>query len=149
MSADRAEQRAERLQRAVGQLFQRLLLEANGVSGLSLSQEWIISLLMNAGDGMSSAELAREQGVTAQTMSNAVAALQRRDLIRGDPDPTDSRRTVLHATEDGIAALLRSRASKLRWLSETLAELPDSDLAALDDAVRVIGRVVNARGRST
>lgn len=134
-----------RLQHAVGRLFQRLRSEANGASGLSLSQEWIISLLENAPKGMSSAELAREQDVTAQTMSNAVAALVRRGFVRGEPDPTDKRRTNLFATEAGSAALQRSHKSKLRWLADALTELPEDALRALDDGTQVIEWIIANR----
>lgn len=134
-----------RLQQAMGRLFQRLRSEASGASGLSLSQEWIINLLESTPEGMSSAELAREQDVTAQTMSNAVAALVRRGFVRGEPDLTDKRRTKLFATQDGSAALQRSRESKLRWLAEALSELPAGAQSALDDGMRVIEQIVASR----
>jgi DNA-binding MarR family transcriptional regulator len=139
------DERAVRLQDAVGRLFQRLRSAAGGVSGLSLSQEWIISLLDRAPAGMSSAELAREQGVTAQTMGNAVAALIRRGYVGGDPDPADRRRTVLFATDAGIGALRLSRETKLRWLTEALGELSDDDIRAIDDGTRVIERLIAHR----
>ncbi|GAB3599591.1 MarR family winged helix-turn-helix transcriptional regulator [Microbacterium tumbae] len=138
-----ADERAVRVQNTVGRLFQRLRSQAGGASDLSLSQEWIISLLEGSPRGMSSAELARAQDVTAQTMSNAVAALIRRGFVHGEPDPADRRRTVLFTTDDGAAALQRSRESKLRWLSEVLADLSQEELNALDEGTRIIERIIS------
>ncbi len=136
-------ERAARLRRATGMLFRRIRAEAHGVTGLTLSQESIVALLMDAPAGLSSAELARTEGVRAQTMSTAVAALERRGFVRGEPDPTDRRRTVLRSTAEGSDALTRSLAIKQRWLQETLGDFTAAELATLDDATALIERMID------
>ncbi len=134
-------ERAARLRRATGLLFRRMRAEAHGVTGLSLPQESIVALLIDAPQGLSSAELARIEGVRAQTMSTAIAALERRGFVRGRPDPADRRRVVLHATDSGVEALTRSQSLKQRWLKDALDSCDDEELSILDDAMNVIERI--------
>ncbi len=136
-------ERAARLRRATGQLFRRIRSEAHGVTGLTLSQESIVALLMDAPQGLTSAELARIEGVRAQTMSTAIASLERGGFVHGEPDPADRRRTILRATVNGTAALIRSQMLKQSWLKDSLDECADQELATLDEAMTVIERLIS------
>ncbi len=140
---DHNAERAARLRRTTGLLFRRIRAEAHGVTGLTLSQESIVALLMDTPDGLSSAELARIEGVRAQTMSTAVATLERRGFVRGEADPHDRRRTILHATAEGSDALNRSQAVKQRWLHQALDGFTSSELATLDEATVLLDRIIS------
>lgn len=141
-SRDANSERAARLRRATGMLFRRIRSEAHGASGLTLSQESIVALLIDAPQGLSSAELARIEGVRAQTMSVAIASLERRGFVHREADPLDRRRTILHPTAHGIAALARSQELKQRWLEDALDACAVDDLGTLDNAMNVIERII-------
>jgi len=57
-------------------------------------------------------------------------------------DPLDRRRTILHATANGVAALNRSQELKQRWLEDALDGCAAEDLETLDDAMSVIERII-------
>lgn len=79
--------------------------------GVSAQQYGAISVLLRS-DGASAAELARYLRVTPQAMSQLLAGLERRDLIRRHPDPahgkvlrvsvTDKGRRILRSCDDVV-----------------------------------------------
>jgi DNA-binding MarR family transcriptional regulator len=78
--------------------------------------------------------LARELGVTQPTVSDAVAALVAKGLVRRLPDPADRRGPVLAPTAAG-----RRLAERARGLDATLAErLADLDAEAKATALAVL-----------
>ncbi len=54
--------------------------------------------------------LAGRMGVTQQAASKAVADLERRGLLRREPDPADARTKLLHLTEHAHRAVEATRA---------------------------------------
>ncbi|MDS0140489.1 MULTISPECIES: MarR family transcriptional regulator [unclassified Amycolatopsis] len=63
--------------------------------------------------------LAERMGVTQQAASKAVADLERRGLLRRDPDPADARTKLLHLTEHALAAVEATRVLR-RELQEEI-----------------------------
>ncbi len=124
-----------------GLLARRLRTEAAGVTGLTWSQESIVALLGRAESGMSTAELARAEGVRCQTMSAAVAVLEEAGLLRGEADPGDGRRTVLHVTEAGRTALAEARAVKQKWLEALLGVFSAEERSALEAGLALLTRI--------
>ncbi len=78
---------------------------------------------------LSSAQLARNSFVTAQTMADMVGALEDRGLVERHRDAADRRRLVLVLTRDGRALLRRYRDSV-----EALEERMLSGLTAVQAA---------------
>lgn len=74
---------------------------------LSLSQA---SLLFNLyqEDGLSSAEIARREGVTAQTMNQVVAGVVERGLVERRPHSSHGRILTLHITRAGRRAMAQA-----------------------------------------
>jgi DNA-binding MarR family transcriptional regulator len=68
---------------------------------------------------LSSAQLARNSFVTAQTMADMITALEDRRLIERHRDPQDRRRLVLALTPEG-RSLLRQHRSKVVALEEQM-----------------------------
>ena len=62
----------------------------------------LLDLLM-AQDGMSQQQLADALGIRPQSVSEAVAILEERGLIRREKSPTDGRKTLIFITPAGVA----------------------------------------------
>lgn len=135
---------AERVRRTAGLLTRRLRTQAAGITGLTWSQESIVSLLSRAPAGMSTADLARAEGVRGQTMSTAVAVLEQSGFLRGEPDLSDGRRTVLHVTEAGLRALTEARAVKQAWLEELLQDFTADEIDALVSGMDLLDRIAGS-----
>jgi DNA-binding MarR family transcriptional regulator len=93
--------------------------------GMTALQYTALTVLEHHPD-MSSAQLARNSFVTAQTMADMVRALEERRLVERHRDAADRRRLVLGLTGDGRELLRRYRgrvaALEERMLSGLTAE---------------------------
>lgn len=90
--------------------------------GLTALQYTALTVLERHPD-LTSAELARNSFVTAQTMSDMVAALQDGGLIERHRDPADRRRLVLSVTSEGRRLLGRYRGRVAALEAEMLTGL--------------------------
>ncbi|WP_410636183.1 MarR family transcriptional regulator [Amycolatopsis sp. cmx-4-83] len=66
--------------------------------------------------------LAERMGVSQQAASKAVADLERRGLLRREPDPADARTKLLHLTEHAVAAVEATRVLRQELQEELVAE---------------------------
>ena len=94
--------------------------------GLTTLQYTALTVLQRHQGSLTSAQLARNSFVTAQTMADMVSALLDRGLVERNRDPADRRRLVLTLTPDGEALLSRFRrpveALEAQMLSGLTAE---------------------------
>ena len=70
-------------------------------------------------DGLSTAQLARDSFVTAQSMADMVLALEKQGLIRRERNPASRRELLIHLTGAG-RELLDALAGPVRELEERL-----------------------------
>ena len=77
-------------------------------------------------DGLTSAELARKSFVTAQTMTDMVAALERRELIAREQDPAHGRRLLISLTDKG-RTFLKEYATEIAAIEERMVSRLDKD----------------------
>ncbi|MFB7091410.1 MarR family winged helix-turn-helix transcriptional regulator [Streptomyces sp. NPDC056296] len=77
--------------------------------------------------GLSSADIARRSGLTAQSMGAAVNQLIGRGLLRREPHPTSRRSMCLFATDEGHAAGTRADAVADRITAETTSHFSAAD----------------------
>ena len=127
-------------------LARRLQVSMDGVlrpAGLTTQQAAVITAVVALGSP-SLAETAAALGSTRQNVTQIVNALVRKGLLSSAPDPDDSRRVVLRATEEN-AALWAGRdaadhAAVARWFSDldpdelaTFCALADRVIDRLDD----------------
>lgn len=89
-------------------------------------------------------ELAEYSRVTPPSMNQTINALAAAGYVARQPDDSDGRKVLIHATPAGIA--LSQETSRLRheWLSEQLDGLSDSDRRSLVRATRILRRIADA-----
>lgn len=81
--------------------------------------------------GMSSAQLARNSFVTAQSMADMITALEARSLIERHRDRADRRRLVVALTSGGRELLDRYRDRVSALEAQMLAGLTTSEISSL------------------
>lgn len=87
--------------------------------------------------GISSAQLARNSFVTAQTMTDMIVALEGRGLIERHRDPADGRRLLVVLTGAGRALLDRYRDEVSRLEARMLTGLTPEQAAELRSTLGV------------
>jgi DNA-binding MarR family transcriptional regulator len=92
--------------------------------------------------GVSAAELAAQERMSAAGMSGHIDRLQALGLARRDPDPGDRRRHVLALTPEGETVLRRVRSRRTAWLATRLQALSPEELAAVDAALDPLARLL-------
>jgi DNA-binding MarR family transcriptional regulator len=119
------------------------LREHGGHSDLTPSQVSVLLRLENDGPATVSS-LARAEGMRPQSMSAIVTPLQEAGLVRGAPDPSDGRQTLMSLTPKFLKSLQEGRAARQDWLTAIIAEKlsvqeQEQLQAALELLVRLIG----------
>jgi DNA-binding MarR family transcriptional regulator len=147
MSSEAAESVAvqslvEELLRSTGQLIRRLRTETTP-GELTWSQIAALARLDQLGP-MTTADLARVEGVKPQSMGATLAGLERDALVAREPHPTDGRQALYDLTQRGREVREQRKLLKRAWLSAAMAELDDDEKRALTAAVKVMGRLANA-----
>ena len=98
--------------------------------GLTALQYTALTVLERHGD-ISSAQLARNSFVTAQTMADMVLILEDRGLIERHRDPHDKRRLLIGLTPEGRAILEERRPHVAAIEKQMTGALSTSDTALL------------------
>ncbi|AMM19892.1 hypothetical protein AX769_06645 [Frondihabitans sp. PAMC 28766] len=139
---------ADRLITATGRIrrsVRRDALPGNAAddTNLTLSQEAVIGHLTRGG-AMTTADLARLEGVRPQSMGLTVAGLEELGLIAKKPDPADARRSLLELTDAGVESRASARDRRAGVLAGRFdARLTPDELAAIEHALDLIDRVVD------
>jgi DNA-binding MarR family transcriptional regulator len=127
---------APRLHSAVLHLLRRLARE-DRASGQSPARLSALSVLVFGGP-RPIGQLARDEGVSAPTMTRLVAGLERDGLVTRTADRDDRRSQRVEATARGREILVAGRARRVAALDALLAEVPALDQATLERAVAII-----------
>lgn len=98
--------------------------------GLTVLQYTALTVLERHGD-ISSAQLARNSFVTAQTMADMVVILEEQRLIERHRDPNDKRRLLIALTPEGRAILDDRRPHVAAIEKKMTGALSTSDTALL------------------
>ena len=78
-----------------------------------------------------------------QSMSTTVAPLQEAGLVRGAPDPSDGRQTLMSLTPKCLKLLQEGRAARQDWLTTTiLQKLSAREQERLQAALELLTRLV-------
>jgi DNA-binding MarR family transcriptional regulator len=103
-------------------------------AGLTALQYTALTVLERHPD-LTSAHLARNSFVTAQSMADMVTTLRSRGLIERRRDPVDRRRLVLSLTDSGKALLDGYRQAVVDLESEMLSDLSADEATVLRQAM--------------
>ncbi len=114
--------------------------------GLTPTQAQALALLAAPGRvALRVSDIAAQLAISRPTASDAIAALERKGLIRREPDPRDARATGLVLTEGGRDAA-RDAGDWPAALLDVAADLPPSDQEALLRLVTKLIRGLQLRG---
>ncbi|MEU6609804.1 MarR family transcriptional regulator [Streptomyces shenzhenensis] len=106
-------------------------------AGLSLSRTKTLRLLAERGT-LHQAELADALGQAPRSVTQALEALERLDLIARTTDPQDRRRKTVTLTGKGQAALTAGEQAGQQRLQQLFGSLDGRQLAALDTLLTTI-----------
>ncbi|MET0702952.1 MAG: MarR family transcriptional regulator [Mycobacterium sp.] len=119
----------------------RRRLRQQQISGdLSFPETAALARLDRCGPA-TSAELARKEQISPQSMGATLSTLQDRGLIARSADPDDGRRIVLRITDRGLAALRDRRRERVEQLAQGLANFTGDELEVLRVAAPLIERL--------
>jgi DNA-binding MarR family transcriptional regulator len=119
----------------LGQATAQRLERALRPLGISLAQLRAL-VLATLAPGISSAELARRSGLTAQSMGAAVQGLVDRGALERSPHPVNRRVQRLHVTPDGRALAERAQSAVDGIQDAMFGVLPERERAALHGALQ-------------
>lgn len=120
---------------------------AGADTGLSLRQ---YAALNGIRQGASSpGELARLWQVTPAVITGVIDRLERRELVRREPDPDDRRRLRLVLTDTGLAASALVERALTEELAAQLARASPRELAELGRALDLLQRTFAALEEQT
>ena len=126
-------------------VFRKLKLRLRkygGHSDLTPSQISVVLRLETEGSATVS-NLARTEGMRPQSMSAVVAPLQESGLIRGAPDPSDGRQTLISLTPKCLKLLQEGRAARQDWLTMRIShKLSVQEQEKLQAALELLTRLV-------
>jgi DNA-binding MarR family transcriptional regulator len=140
--ADTASALAAELHALSGKLKRRLREQASA-GDLTQSQLAVLGHLDRQGPTTVTA-LARVAGVRPQSMGATVAGLETLGLIRGSPDATDGRQTILSLTPACRELIRSGRAARHDWLLKTIqSRLTPQEQVQLAAAMKLLNRLVD------
>jgi DNA-binding MarR family transcriptional regulator len=91
--------------------------------------------------------LAAAEQVRPPTMTRLVAAMAEGGLIEREPDETDRRVVRIRATPKGRRILEEGRDRRIAVIAESLGELSNGDVSAIDRALDAIEKVAGTPHR--
>ncbi|MGJ5181756.1 MarR family winged helix-turn-helix transcriptional regulator [Bradyrhizobium oligotrophicum] len=134
---------AGELRAFAGKLKRRLREQAADAGDLTPSQVSVLLRLEKDGPATAS-HLARIEGMRPQSMGPIIAALESAGLVRGSPDPSDGRQTILSLTAACRVRIDEGRAARQDWLSRTIAaRLSPAEQQQLGSAMGLLKRLVD------
>lgn len=116
--------------------------EHGGGNDLTPSQACVLLRLEKDGAATVSS-LARAEGMRPQSMSAVVTPLQESGLVRGIPDPSDGRQTLMSLTPKCLKWLQEGRAARQDWLTTRISQkLSVQEQEKLHAALALVTRLV-------
>ena len=125
-------------------LLRRRLRQIQPKAGLTFPEVAALARLDRSGP-TTSADLARAEQISPQSMGATLVALQERGLVARTSDPRDGRRVILSLTDEGRTVVHRRRADSDRRLALALAQtFTEQELGELRAAAPLLARLAEA-----
>lgn len=122
----------------------RNAFEAAQADGLALSHFIVLNHLSRVGDGANPARIANALQLAKGAITNTVARLEARGLVRVKPDPRDGRGKQVWLTKAGRARREAAISAALEALHSTGAGLKSSEALALLEPLRALRHRLDA-----
>jgi DNA-binding MarR family transcriptional regulator len=136
-----SEVQAEEFALAIGLIVRRVRAKAPAeLREFSWTQKSVLKRLESDGPA-TSAELARAESVTPQSMGTAIAALEEMGLVERKAHPQDGRQMVVKLTAKGKSLREHTKAAQETWLTQALEKLDKQELAILFKASEIMKRM--------
>jgi len=135
------------LSQPAAHLLELVALVVRGVSAnrdLSLTALSALGSLERLGSRRITA-LAAAEGVSQPSMTQLVQRLELRGLVERGSDPADGRVALVSLTGHGRDALAARRADNARRIAVLLADLPETEVRALDEALASVLPAIRRR----
>jgi DNA-binding MarR family transcriptional regulator len=116
-------------------------LRREKIAGVSPHQAGLLVSIKYA-PGITAAELAADERVSAAAMSKRISRLERDGLVARTQSHADRRRVGLALTEEGQRVLRRVRSRRTAWLATRLDGLDASELDAIAAAVEPLAQLL-------
>lgn len=109
-----------------------------GITGGQASLLWAI----RSKPGLGVRELAELEGVSPPAMTAYVDRLEAAGLVARTRSQRDRRRVELALTDGGVRVLRSARSRRTAWLAARLKRLEPEELAAIEDALPALRRLI-------
>jgi DNA-binding MarR family transcriptional regulator len=136
---------ADRLHSAAIHLL-RKVRRVDESSGLSAAKLSALSVVVFGGP-ITLGDLAAAEQVRPPSMTRLVKELEGEGLVVREWDQTDRRVARIQATAEGQRLLKRGRNARIELISEWLRDLKPEDCATLDQATRILERLLSLPSR--
>jgi DNA-binding MarR family transcriptional regulator len=123
--------------RAVLGVLYRRIRQTRVAGDLTLSESSALGRLDHYGP-TTSAQLAKLEQISPQSMGATLQALEAKELIQRAPDPADGRRVILSLTDAGRETVQSKRTARTEQLTRALAALSPQECARLAAALPVL-----------
>lgn len=111
---------AAELRTVITRLVKKLRKKSEVGAQLSLTQRSTLAMLYQ--QEMLPSELAAQEKITNQSMSQVLNHLEELGLINRKAAETDKRKVLVSISENGVALLMKMRDERNHWLSRAIAE---------------------------
>jgi DNA-binding MarR family transcriptional regulator len=136
-----ADEVAAALRGSIGLLARRVRQASQSDGDLTWTERATLGRLERSGPA-TSAEMARLEQISPQSMGTTLAELERRGLVERRPDPEDGRRIVVSVTAEGQLTRRTRRDAQTEQLAKILsAEFTRSELQHLMAAAPLVERL--------
>ncbi|MGH7861251.1 MAG: MarR family winged helix-turn-helix transcriptional regulator [Candidatus Dormibacteraceae bacterium] len=134
---------------ALTRLWARLRAESSAfATGWSIPQLSTLARIIDHGEITASA-LAQAEHVRPQSVAGTLGVLKASGLIASRQDPTDGRKLLIGATDDGRRLVKSISASREAWLTQVMEAVLDPDeRRELKRAIDLLNRLSECHVRS-